>query len=68
MILHQTPQHIFRERTPLIKCFGANMEELPDQGLLCLFRYDPKLVDLASNFLVLCSQSFRRYGHAAACT
>ena len=33
--------------------------ELPDQGLLCLLmdliRYDPTLVDLTSNFFVLCT-------------
>ena len=29
--------------------------ELPDQGLLCMIRYDPTLVELTSNFYVLCA-------------
>ena len=55
LYLIETPLNAFADRADPGQ---AVLQELPDQGLLCIWKYnisDPTLVDLTSNFFVLCT-------------
>ena len=55
LYLIETPFNAFANNA------DTDKEELPDQGLLCLWPYDipdPTLADLTSSFFVLCTRTY----------
>ena len=44
-----------RRLLTLLQTEQTQIRQLPDQGLLSLIKYDPTLVDLTSNFFVICT-------------